>query len=182
VRSDQEDEEQCEHDTSQLVAEASPDELDGIGVVLNVRVLQLDLANNVGSVDGNKTDANTENDTSDHSDGCESAGHTERAERDGLDDQEGGELHPSQAVVLLLALVDGGGALEIAIIFLLGGEAGAGLAAFLGQGGGVVLGVVVVVDGFGQGTGRLDDAIGVGGHVGCCAYGCGCVGVALRCL
>lgn len=164
VRTDKEDEEQCEHDTSQLVSEASPDELDGIGVVLNVRVLQLDLANNVGRVDGDETDANTEDNTGDHSDGSESAGHTEGAERDGLDDQEGGELHPSQAVVLLLALVDGGGALEVAIIFLLGGEAGAGLAAFLGQGGRVVVGIVVV-DGFGQGTGRLDDAIGVGGHV-----------------
>lgn len=163
VRTDQQDEEQREHDTSQLVTEASPNELDGIGVVLNVRVLQLDLANNVGGVDGDEADANTEDNTSDHSDGSESAGHTERAERDGLDDQEGGELHPSQAVVLLLALVDSCRALEIGVIFLLGGEAGAALGAFLGQGGGVVLGVVV--DGFGQGTGRLDDAIGVGGHV-----------------
>jgi len=165
VRTDQQDEEQREHDTGQLVTEASPDELDGIGVVLNVRVLQLDLANNVGRVDGDETDANTEDDTSDHSDGGESAGHTERAERDGLDDQEGCELHPSQTVVLLLALVDGGGALEIAAIFLLGGEAGAGLATFLGQGGAGVVLDVVVADGFGQGTGRLDDAIGVGGHV-----------------
>jgi hypothetical protein len=161
VRTNQEDEEEGEHDASQLVAEAAPDELDGIGVVLNVRVLQLDLANNVGRVDGDETDANTEDDTGNHADGGESAGHTERAERDGLDDQEGGELHPSQAVVLLLALVHGGGALEIAVIFLLAGEAGARLAAFLGQGGGVV----GVVDGFGQGTGRLDDAIRVGGHV-----------------
>ena len=110
VRAGEEDEEQHEHDAGELVAEFAPHQSDGIGVVLDVRVLQSDLADDVAGIDGDQAEADRHDDAGDHAQGSESTGDAEGAQGYGFHDQADGQSLPSQLVVFHLALGDGGAA------------------------------------------------------------------------
>ena len=112
MRSDQQDEEERKHDTREFLAETSPDEFHGIRVVTDEGVSHLDLSNDVGRVDGDETESNAEDDTSDHSEFRECVGNTERAEGNSLDDQADGKAFPAQAVELLMAFLHRRGLVE----------------------------------------------------------------------
>lgn len=79
VGAGQEDEKEDEHDAREFVAEAAPHQADGIGVVLDMRVLQSDLTDDVAGVDGNEANADCHDDAGDHTQAGEGAGHAEGA-------------------------------------------------------------------------------------------------------
>lgn len=72
VRADQQHQEEHKHDSGQPVAEASPDQSDSFGIIVDVRVLQLDLSDDIGGVDGDETETNTHDDTRNHTQSGES--------------------------------------------------------------------------------------------------------------
>lgn len=107
MRSNNEDQEEHEHDTSQLVSESAPDETHGVGIVVHVWELELDLSNDVRGVDGKQTDGDGENNTRYHADSGESAWDTERPQCNGLDNQANGQSLPAESLELGLALMKG---------------------------------------------------------------------------
>nr|POE90599.1 hypothetical protein CFP56_60212 [Quercus suber] len=57
VRSDEQDQVQDEHDAGQDVAELAPDQADTLGVIIDVRILDLDLADDVAGGNGGDDEA-----------------------------------------------------------------------------------------------------------------------------
>ena len=95
VRSNQQDEEEREHDTSEFLSEFTPDDFDGIRVVVDMRVAHLDLTDNVGCVDCDESKTDAHDDTRNHSEGCERARNTQRTKRNSFDNQADCELFPA---------------------------------------------------------------------------------------
>lgn len=108
VGSNEQNQEEGKHDTSQFASKGAPDEGHGIRVVVDVGVAHLDLADHVRRVNGHETKANTEEDTGNHAEGSKGAGDTEGAQGNGLDNQADGQLLPAQTVELFRALLDRG--------------------------------------------------------------------------
>lgn len=102
-----EDEEEHKHDAREFVAEATPHQADGIGVVLDVRVLQAHLPDQPAGVDGDEADAHGKDDAGHHAQTREGAGHAQGAQRDGLNDEADSQPFPSQLAVLELSFGDG---------------------------------------------------------------------------
>ncbi len=104
VRSDEESELEGKHGTDELVAKATHHELTGVGVVRNLRELDLDLADNVAGVDGDDAHTDAHDDAGDHSERSKCRGNGERTESNGLDDEADGELLPTETVELVVTL------------------------------------------------------------------------------
>ncbi len=104
MRADGEDELQYEHDADDLVANLAKHHTAGVGVVRDVRVLELHLADHVAGVHGDEANANRQDDAGHHAESGEGSGETETAEGDGRDDQHDGEALPAEAVEVSLAL------------------------------------------------------------------------------
>ena len=66
VGAGEEDEKEDEHDTGQFVAKATPHQAHGIGVMLDVGMLQPDLTDDIAGVDGDEPEAHGHDDTSHH--------------------------------------------------------------------------------------------------------------------
>ena len=66
VRARDQYEEQYKHDACKLVAKPTPHQSYGVGVVLDMRVLQPDLPDDVAGVDGDKTETHGHNDAGYH--------------------------------------------------------------------------------------------------------------------
>lgn len=98
VRTNGENEFERKHDTHELVAKLAHQQASSIGVVGDMRVFQLDLTDNVRRVHGDETQADAQNHTGDHAQRGKGRGNTERAERDGLNQEDNGQALPSQAV------------------------------------------------------------------------------------
>lgn len=104
MRTDQEDKLQREHDTDEFVAELAHEQLSGIGIVRDVRERELDLADDVGGVDGDETETDTEDDTGDHAQFRESRRDRQGTKSDGLDDEHDCQAFPAQPVEFCVAL------------------------------------------------------------------------------
>lgn len=104
VRSHQKQQFNRKHGAHELVAKLAHEQAAGVGVVADVGELELDLADDVGRVDGDEAKPHTGDDAGDHAQGGESGGDGQRAEGDGLDDQHDGQALPAEAVKLLVAL------------------------------------------------------------------------------
>lgn len=79
MRAREKNQEEHEHDARELVAGATPHQTHGIGVVLYRRILQLDLTDEVAGVDGDESDAHSQDDAGHHAHASEGAGHAEGA-------------------------------------------------------------------------------------------------------
>lgn len=104
VRADKEDELQTEHGTDQFVSKAAGHESSGICVVLDLGELDLDLANNVTRVDGDESQANCHNDTSNHTQGGKGSRDTQTSEGDGFDNKDDGQTSPAETVEVGMSL------------------------------------------------------------------------------
>ncbi|KAL8885949.1 MAG: hypothetical protein Q9192_006563 [Flavoplaca navasiana] len=107
VGASQEDQDENEHDARELVAEFPPHKCDGISIVLDMWVLQLDLADKVAGPNGDESDANSHQHTGDHAEGRKGTGETERAQGNGFDDEADCQSLPAQLVVLEFTHGDG---------------------------------------------------------------------------
>ncbi|RMY75876.1 hypothetical protein D0863_02322 [Hortaea werneckii] len=108
-----------EHGAHEFVSEATPDEPDSICIVLNVRVPELDLTDDVGGVNGDKAHANGGDNASNHAQGGESAGKREGTQGNGLDDKTQSQVLPGQLGELGLSLMDGRNLERVLILLLL---------------------------------------------------------------
>lgn len=104
VRADKEDELQTEHGTDQFVSEAAGHESSGICVVLDLGELDLDLANNVTRVDGDESQANGHDDTSNHTQRGKSSRDTQTSQGDGFDNKDDGQTSPAETVEVGMSL------------------------------------------------------------------------------
>ena len=66
VRARNKHQKEHKHHARKFVAKSAPHQAHGIGVVLNMRMLQPDLADNIAGVDGNESDAHSHDNTSHH--------------------------------------------------------------------------------------------------------------------
>ena len=79
VRAREQHQEEHKHEARQLVAESAAHEAHGVGVVLNMRILQLDLADDIAGIDGDQSEAHGHDDARHHSQAGEGARHAEGA-------------------------------------------------------------------------------------------------------
>lgn len=105
MRADEEDKLHGEHEADNLVTGAAPEECADISVVGDLGELDLDLADDVAGVNGDETETDAGDDTSNHTEGGEAAGETQTAEGDGLDDEDDCEALPSETVEMSGALL-----------------------------------------------------------------------------
>lgn len=107
VRAGQEGELEDEHDIDQFIAEAAEHEPSCIGIVGDLRELELDLTDDVTGIDGDKSQTNTADDTSHHTQGREGGGDRQTTKRNGLHDEHNGQTLPSEtAEFLYTVLID----------------------------------------------------------------------------
>ena len=66
VRACKKHQKEHKHHAREFVAKFAPHQAHGIGVVLNMRMLQLDLADNIAGVDSDESEAHTHDDASHH--------------------------------------------------------------------------------------------------------------------
>ena len=66
VRARNKHQKEHEHHARQFIAKSAPHQAHGIGVVLDMRMLQPDLADNIAGVDGNESDAHSHDYASHH--------------------------------------------------------------------------------------------------------------------
>ena len=112
MRSDQENKEEREHDTSQLFSESSPDKFDSVRVVVHEGISHLNLSDDVRSVDCDQSKSDAHDHTSDHTKLRESAGNAERSQSNGLDDEADSETFPSQAVEFFVTFLHSWGLVD----------------------------------------------------------------------
>ena len=105
VRADDEDELKDEHEADDFVANSAKQDTTNVGVVGNLGVLQLGLANNVSRVDADEAHRDRENDARDHAESSERTGERQRTESDSLDDEDNGQTLPAETVELFLAIL-----------------------------------------------------------------------------
>ena len=117
MRASRQDQECGEHGTSEFLSETAPDEANSVGIVGDFRVLELDQADEVAGVDGDETKTDSDEHTRYETKCRKCRRNTERAESNGLHDHADGETLPAEAVVLLLALLDGRGDAELIVVF-----------------------------------------------------------------
>lgn len=66
VRARKKHQKEHKHHAREFVAKSAPHEAHSISVVLNMRMLQLDLTDNIAGVDGNESDAHSHDHASHH--------------------------------------------------------------------------------------------------------------------
>ena len=66
VRARNKHQKEHKHHARKFVAKSAPHEAYGIGVVLNMRMLQLDLADDIAGVDGNESESHSHDNASHH--------------------------------------------------------------------------------------------------------------------
>lgn len=104
VGTDGEDELERKHGADELVAKLAHEQPPGVGIVRDVGVAQLDLADNVRRVDGDEAETDGEDDAGDHAERGKRRGDTQRAQGNGLDQEHHGQALPAQAVKVRVAL------------------------------------------------------------------------------
>lgn len=104
VGSDQKEQLETEHDTDEFIAEFAHEKLTGIRVVGDVWELELDLTDNIGRVNCDHTNTDTEDDTGNHAEAGKCRGDRERAQGDGLDNQDDSETFPAQPVEFVVTI------------------------------------------------------------------------------
>ena len=67
VRARQKHQEEDKHGAREFVAEFAPHQAHGVGIVLNMGMLELDLADDIAGIDGDETEAHGHDDAGDHS-------------------------------------------------------------------------------------------------------------------
>lgn len=95
MRSDEQNQLEGKHGSNQLVSKSASDQSGGIGVVGNLRELDLDHADKVTCVDGKKTKTNRADGTSNHAESGKGAGQRQTTESNSLNDEDDGETLPS---------------------------------------------------------------------------------------
>lgn len=105
VRANQEEELQDEHGVDDLVAPAATHQSSGIRVIGDLRKVDLDLAHDVGGIDGNQANADRTDDTGDHSQRGKCSWDGQTSQRDGLDDEDNRQAFPAKTVVFLHTLL-----------------------------------------------------------------------------
>ena len=104
VRADKEDKLQHEHGADNLITPSSSEKLSSVGIVADTRELELDLSDNPGSVNTQRTDTERANHTGNHTERGERLGETKTSESNSLNDQDDSELDPAKAVELILGM------------------------------------------------------------------------------
>lgn len=66
MRADEESQVAHKHGSAELVAGSTPDQSHGVGIVLDMRVLDSDLTDDIAGVDGDQTNPNCQDDSCDH--------------------------------------------------------------------------------------------------------------------
>lgn len=104
VRADKEEQLETEHDADEFIAEFPHEQLTSVRVVGDVWELELDLADDVGRVDGDHANTDRENDTGNHAEIRKGGGNGQGAQCDGLDNQDDSKAFPAQSVELFVAI------------------------------------------------------------------------------
>lgn len=105
VGADDEDQLQNKHEADDFISPSSKHDTTNVGIVGDLRVLELGLSDNVSRVDADESHADRENNTRHHTKGSEGAGKRERAEGNGLDDEDDRQTFPAETVELGMALL-----------------------------------------------------------------------------
>lgn len=71
MRANEESQVAHEHGSAELVAGSTPDQSHGVGIVLDMRVLDSYLADDIAGVDGDQANPDCQDDSCDHPEVCE---------------------------------------------------------------------------------------------------------------